>query len=629
MALINCTINSTSVEVTPSQALGSGVANQVLTITANAGFRVAAADFTQNTDLTAAPFVNQINNITLANSGVAYTEANKVIVTVDLKDTFNPGTNNHTFTIDIDGAAVSEKEIPKTLSGTFNVTLTNATTAASNVAYTGSASPGTTVDLFTRTVTATSGNYFRVEPSYVISSGNENNYIITTSTTSNSDGLVVTKTFNVDGIIPTQNDTSDVITISGAAEAVPVALNRINSYSIDTLDAPYSLTKRGLTVYGDVGAKFEVSIVRSGDSHTYDFSAADFTSSSTDSGTLTIANNGQHAQLITLPVVLADVTYTFTITEKSPTADNITQTNPFTINRRGFKSVTVNATSTSRGTFQSCTKTYSNYAGTAITPTVSGPIYGQANGINSGDTNSEFNFNIVVDDDQAFVFSSNALSNSITLNDAHWSITPSNGKADLGTGTVTATRSADAGGNTNQLLTIVGSDWYNYQHGTSNTVINFNIDNFCVAAGGGGNPGSGNVLSIGSTQFQDVTGGLSAILYPSGYIQQVAGRASGSTTVTYTLAGINLQGNDFPAYVDTVGDVTVTAGNYSNTTTKFNSATYGTSISSFAVNNQGTSSRSLFMDVTVTITSFSPAVASGDNINLKVMIAFANDGANP
>jgi len=44
MALINCTINSTSVEVTPSQALGSGVANQVLTITANAGFRVAAAD---------------------------------------------------------------------------------------------------------------------------------------------------------------------------------------------------------------------------------------------------------------------------------------------------------------------------------------------------------------------------------------------------------------------------------------------------------------------------------------------------------------------------------------------------------------------------------------------------------
>jgi len=118
-------------------------------------------------------------------------------------------------------------------------------------------------------------------------------------------------------------------------------------------------------------------------------------------------------------------------------------------------------------------------------------------------------------------------------------------------------------------------------------------------------------------------------LYPSGYIQQLSGRASGSTTVTYTLSGINLQGNDFPSYVDTVGDVTVTAGNYGATTTKFNSATYNASITSFAVNNQGTSSRSLFMDVTVTITSFSPAVASGDHHNLKVMIAFANDGANP
>ena len=31
MALNNCTINSSSVEVTPSQVLGSGVANQVLT----------------------------------------------------------------------------------------------------------------------------------------------------------------------------------------------------------------------------------------------------------------------------------------------------------------------------------------------------------------------------------------------------------------------------------------------------------------------------------------------------------------------------------------------------------------------------------------------------------------------
>ena len=210
------------------------------------------------------------------------------------------------------------------------------------------------------------------------------------------------------------------------------------------------------------------------------------------------------------------------------------------------------------------------------------------------------------------------------MTSSHYGVT---GGANIAAGTITAARSADNSGNANKKLTITGSDWYNWQHGVNNTVINFNIDEFCNSVSGGG--GTTNVLSIGATQFQDVTGGNSAILYPSGYIQQVTGRSSGSSTITYTLAGVNLGASDFPSYVNTVGDVTVTAGNYGATTTKFNSATYNTSITSFAVNNQGTGSRSLFMDITVTITSFSPNVASGDVHNLKVMIAFANDGANP
>ena len=629
MALINCTINSTSVEVTPSQALGSGVANQVLTITANTGFRVAAADFAQNTDLAAAPFVNQINNITLADSSVAYAEANKVIVTVDLKDTFNPGTNNHTFTIDIDGAAVLEKNIPKTLSGVFNVSVTDATTAATNQAYTATATSGTTVDLFTRTVTATSGHYFKIPPTCVVATGNVDNYVIVGTPNGTGTNHTAT-TFNVDGIIPLITDTADVINITANAEDIPVALNRINSYSMDTSDAPYVLTKRGLTVYGDVGAKFTVNITRTGDSHTYDFSAGNFTSSSTNSGSLTIGSNGQHAQLITLPLVLADVTYTVTITadDKEPaTTDNISQTNPFTINRRGFKTVTVNASSTSRGTLTSVVSTYTNYAGTAINHSAgANAINGQSGTEIESNNNAEFNFVTVIQDNDAFTFSgANGLSSSITLTSSHYGVT---GDANIVAGTITAARSADNSGNANKKLTITGSDWYNWQHGVNNTVINFNIDEFCNSVSGGGG-GTTNVLSIGTTQFQDVTGGNSAILYPSGYIQQVTGRTSGSSTITYTFAGVNLSSNDFPSYVDTTGDITITAGNYGATTTKFNSATYSTSLSSFSVTNQGTSSRQLYMDITVTITNFSPSVASGDVHNLKVMIAFANDGANP
>ena len=225
MALTNCTINSTSVEVTPSQALGSGVANQVLTITPNTGYRVAADDFTNNTGS-----LTGVTSITLANSGTAYAENNTVTVTVDLDDSFNPGTNNHTLTIDIDGAAVLEKDVPKTLSGVFNVTVSNATTAASNQAYSATDTSGTTKDLFTRTVTATSGNYFETDPTCVVATGDVDNYVITA--TPNGTGTSHTATtFDVDGIIPLITDTADVINITASNDysyKVTITVNENN-----------------------------------------------------------------------------------------------------------------------------------------------------------------------------------------------------------------------------------------------------------------------------------------------------------------------------------------------------------------------------------------------------------------
>ena len=159
-------------------------------------------------------------------------------------------------------------------------------------------------------------------------------------------------------------------------------------------------------------------------------------------------------------------------------------------------------------------------------------------------------------------------------------------------------------------------------------MITFNIDQFCDA--GGSSPGGSNVLNIEDTRFQDITSGSLALLYPSGYIQGVTGRTSGSTTVTYTLAGVQFSGNDFPSYVDTTGDVTVTATSRTSvSTSKFNSATYTVNVTSFNVANAGTSSRVLTMDITVAVTSFSPAVATNDDLGIKVMFAFANDGATP
>ena len=625
MALQNCTINSSSVLVTPSQALGSGVANQVLTITPNTGYRVDASLFTNNSGT-----LTGVTSIALSNSGTGYAENNTVLVTVDLDNSFNPGTTDQTITIDIDGKAILEKDIPKTLSGEYTVNssanVTPADGAVEDVTYTATAETGTTVDLFTQAVTANTGYYFSTEPVLKILSGDVSNYSVTKTLGYDGNNNLNSASFNVDGIIPLENDTNDQISITANAIAVPPVVNAITAYSINTDDAPYALTKRGFTAYGTVGARFTLQIVNTAGQY-YNFTTKAFQSGNTNSGTLTIGSNGQYVTLIELPLVLADTTYTFTIAAVSPStlSLNSSQSNPFTINRRGFKSITVNATSTSRGTFQSKVITYTNYAGSTITQSAgANATYNQSGFIPEGENDSEFNFNIVIDDDSAFTFSgANGLSNSITLTNSHFSST---GNASVSPGTTTATRANDSQGNTNQKLTIAGTGWYTNQFGTNNHVITFNIDEFCNSTSGGGTT---NVLTIGTTQFQDVTGGNASILYPQGFIQQVTGRTSGSSTITYTLAGINLSGNDFPSYVDTTGDVTITAGNYGATTTKFNSATYSASLTSFSVTNAGTSSRELFMDVTVTITNFSPNVASGDVHALKVMIAFANDGATP
>ena len=117
------------------------------------------------------------------------------------------------------------------------------------------------------------------------------------------------------------------------------------------------------------------------------------------------------------------------------------------------------------------------------------------------------------------------------------------------------------------------------------------------------------------------------LLYPSGVIEGVTGRTSGSTTIVYTLAGIQISYPDLPSFVDSLGDVTITADSITGTqtTAKFDSATYSTNVTSFNVSNSGTYSAVATYDVTVTVTNFSPAVASGDKLRIRVDFAFAND----
>jgi hypothetical protein len=571
MALTNCTINSSSVLVTPSQALGSGVANQVLTITPNTGYRVAASLFTNNSGT-----LTGVTSITLSDSGVAYAEDNTILVTVDLDDSFNPGTTNQTITIDIDGKAILEKDVPKTLSGRYSVTAASANMtplsgAVSNVAYSGTGSTGTTVDLCSQTVTTSAGYYFATEPSLKISVGDVNNYSVTKTLGYDNDNNLNSVVFDVDGIIPLETDTSDTIFITANdVKTVPAPPNNITAYSINTEDAPYALTKRGLIVYGAVGATYTINITRTGDSHTYDFSTKDFTSASTNSGTLTIASNGQQSTLIDLPVVTADVTYTFTIAAVSPTtlSLNSSQPNPFTIDRKGFKSITVDATSVSRGTFTSKTVAYTNYVGTTIN---------QSNGVNAtynqagieldgSETNSEFNFTVSIEDNESFQFKSpNGSATSIILDSNDFTITPNDiTRASTNAGTITATR----GGNNHHLLTITGTNWYTNQMGTADTVINFDVDDFCDLPSGSGG-GGGTILAYKVDIYN--SGGF---LSGQHYVHLTTGCSGGSTAVT-CLNFANIE-NKWIRLVSIAGGCSSTemVGQVKGSTTTFSATAY-------------------------------------------------------
>ena len=630
MALNNCTINSTIVEVTPSQALGSGVANQVLTITPNAGYRVAAANFTNNSGS-----LTGVTSIALANSGTAYAANNTVLVTVDLDDSFNPGTNHYTITIDIDGDATHEKDIPITLAGTYTVDGTNITQSdETNIAYSVEGNAGTTQDIISKTVTASAGKYFETEPTIAIT-GNLDDYSVTTTTGNDGSGNLTSKVFDIDAIMPVENVSGDTIKITASAVTIPEGTNRINAYSYDTSNMPKTLTKRLIKVYGDVGAKFKLRITRP-DNYTYDFSTFDFTSAFSDSGEATIGSDGSWEFLTVFVAVTDDVDYTFEIFQVSPTTLNLTQDNPFTVSRVGYRSVTVNASSPTRGTLDSKVISYTNYAGTTITATGgTNPIWGQDSSENETDNEAEFNFSIVAQDADAFVFSApNAAQDTITLDSTHYS---SAGIAEIAEGAATATRAANDAGVANKKLTITGTDWFNWKHSSLlDHVVTFNIDEFCDPIGGGGS----NVLTVHTDTFYKGTPSNEAgVMSPVSYSRTVTGRESGSTAITYTYTNVKFNYPDIPSFVDSLEDVCppafpMTAGTIAPSDTKFAySSIHGGASGSFPITNithtltnPGTTSVSLTSSFTITIEGFDPAVTSGDEIKLQINWHFWNYG---
>jgi hypothetical protein len=306
MALTNCTINSTSTQTPGGQAVGS-LASLVLKIKPDNGYVLQALDFSNNTGS-----VTGIASITLANSSTAYADNNEISVTVDIDNTFSPSADVD-FVIDIDGAAILKKLVPQTINGTYDTAVSNATPASQTaVQYSVFGTPGSIVSLFSKTFTASSGKFFETPPSYVISTGSQDTYIITATDTYTSDVYLTARTFTVKGKIPSQTINGDNIdfTANASASIVAVSTGKITAFRLDTSTMTYDRGNRKLVIYGDVGAQFRLGMTNE-DSLSYNFTTSDFVNGASFTGT--IPSSGSILFDINIPAVTDDDLYSFTL----------------------------------------------------------------------------------------------------------------------------------------------------------------------------------------------------------------------------------------------------------------------------------------------------------------------------
>ena len=261
MALINCTINSTSVTVTKDSALGS-TANQVLTITPNTGYVVKAADFTNNSGT-----VTGISSITLTDSGTAYADNNTILVTCDLDNSYTP-TASATWTIDIDGEALDKKARPYTLAGTWdqvvnsNVTASAVTNANSN-AYSASGIINEEDIIIEQTYTCDSGYYFTADPTFVKTSVGTyaDNYLVDKTYITYTNGQLTAIKYKITWKNPGTNVSGHNVDFSAnAVAAFHTQTNLITGIVINADGLKSNGETRKLKIYGNVGASFKLFI---------------------------------------------------------------------------------------------------------------------------------------------------------------------------------------------------------------------------------------------------------------------------------------------------------------------------------------------------------------------------------
>lgn len=314
MSLQTYTITSASFEAEAGDNISAGANPTVtLVISPAAGYTLTHTNFSIGEALP--PEVQ---------SAVFSQNGNNVNCLITFAAGFVMPSNDVELLIDIDGTA---DEQTFTIDGEYTISQTNVQESATTpIAFSQTAVDETTVTLFTKTFTATSGYYFADPPYYYQTQGaqrNDDAYIITYVDNALG-GTLTGRTYTVKYLIDGQNKTLNDLNFVANAEEIYIPTTEIRAYAI-TINTIAKLGEtRPITIYGDEGA--EVTFTT-----TAPYPVDSFYSNN-NTFTETVGSTGKIIRQLVFPenTTGANQTWTFTLSG-ADLASPFTQTNPFTI----------------------------------------------------------------------------------------------------------------------------------------------------------------------------------------------------------------------------------------------------------------------------------------------------------
>ena len=320
VAIDNFTVTSEEFIIPGGDLISSVAPQAVLTITPNQGYEIEASNFTvvssnPEVDVPGSYFTQDGENVTL---------------TVVFVSTATMPSNNLDIKICMRGAA---QELGVTIAGAINYDLDNATSTPQNISYSNSGPAESTEEILSQLVQADTGYYFQSTPTISLRTGDPTDYnLYTTGSVLDSNNRLTAIRVNADYTYPFVNHSGDEIDVYAHAIEIPVILEYVTGYSINTT-VPAAQTTRNLAITGVQGADYSLTI----DNGAY---FADGTNAITG-----VLPSGQELVPITFPAVTSTQTHNLTFvvpgTDLSP---DFNQPNPIVFQRRVITSIQLSGT---------------------------------------------------------------------------------------------------------------------------------------------------------------------------------------------------------------------------------------------------------------------------------------------